>query len=79
MHSIYNRLFQGKNAHHHASYYDVKYKKMYWINGEYSVAQEPVLPEETIIPLGYEGTRYDEEIVRRLNEISHEECVFNLL
>ena len=78
MHCIYTVWFQGKNALHHAAYYDINYK-MYWIHGEYSVENELVLHEETDIPLGYEVTRRDEKIVKRLNEVSHEKCVLKLL
>jgi len=41
MHSVYHMWFQGRNAHHQAPYYEGGYKKMYWINGEESLAANP--------------------------------------
>ena len=67
MHSLYAMWFEGKNALHHASYYNTSYRKMYWINGENCLQHDPVIPEETDIPLGYEGTGHSEMIVGKLN------------
>ena len=72
MHSVYHMWFQGRNAHHQDPYYDVGYKKLYWINGEESLAREPLLPEVTDIPLGFRGSGFDEMIVAKLNAISYE-------
>ena len=79
MHSVYHMWFQGRNARHQAPYYDIRFKKMYWINGEESPVREPLLPEVTDVPLGFQGSGFDELIVEKLNSISREECVFTLL
>ena len=52
---------------------------MYWINGEESLVRETLLPEVTDIPLGFQESGFDEMIVEKLNAISQEEYVFNLL
>ena len=71
-------------AVHQTSYYNVKHKKVCWLNGEDHIQNEFVLNGDEAaadvgVPLGFANTKHEEEIVAKLNTIHNEEYVFDLL
>ena len=81
--SLYHMWKVESSALHQASYYNVKHKRFCWINGEDHNQNEYVLnggeaAASEAVPLGFDGTDYEETIIERLNSIQYEEYVFDL-
>ena len=71
-------------AVHRTSYYNVRHKKICWLNGEDHIQDEFVVngdeaAADVAVPLGFDGTDHEEVIVAKLNSIQNEEYFFNLL
>ena len=72
------------SAVHRSTYYNVRFKRVYWLNGDDHTQDDFVLNGDeaaanVYVPIGFELTTYEEAIVHKLNCLSNEEYVFDIL
>ena len=81
LYSLYHMWKMEPNTLHHASYYNVKHKKLCWINGDNHPQHELVTNGEVAegVTLGFDCTEHEEDIVAKLNALQNAEFVFDLL
>ena len=79
MFSFYKIWADFKDTLHHTKYYNTQFKKLYWLNGENCSQQEPVIPEATDIPLGYEGTDLNQTVLNKLLQMADVEVSLEFL
>jgi len=84
LYSLYHMWKLDSGAVHQTSYYNVRHKKICWLNGEDHIQDEFVLngdeaAADVAVPLGFDGTDHEEVIVAKLNSIQNEEYFFDLL
>ena len=65
-------------------YYNVRHRKVCWLNGEDHIQDEFVLngdeaAADVAVPLGFDGSDHEEVIVAKLNSLKNEEYFFDLL
>ena len=59
----------SKFKRHIAEYYNVLFKKFYWINGSLLDQQELVLPEVTSMQFGIDETTHPHKIRRKVEKL----------
>lgn len=79
MFSHYSLWYNDKQTLHQIKYYNVRQKKFMWINGRDHPQLEPVLPEESDIPLGVNGTDHIEQISGKIMNLQDREIELELL
>ena len=65
----YTQWHLSKSRRHIAEYYNMNFKKVYWINGSLLNQQELVLPEVTSMEFGIDATTHPRTIRRRLEKM----------
>ena len=84
LYALYHMWKVESNTTHRSTCYNIKFKRLCWINGDDHAQDEFVLNgKEAVasegVPIGFELTTHERAIVRKLNSLSNEEYVLDIL
>ena len=84
LYALYHMWKLESSAVHRSTYYNVGFKRVCWLNGDDHTQDEFVLngveaAADVGVPIGFAGTTHEGVTVAKLNRLTNEEYVFDIL